>query len=206
MLTLIALITGCGAPEPTTPSAQTSTLSSFSDAPAEVRKQLEQLESSDPQRRAYAAYLLGTMGQDATTAVPHLLEALKDENRQVRSRAAEALGIIGDPRAVEPLIQILETKDEDWEVRSRVAEALGKLKDAQATDSLIASLADMVSHVRYQAAIALGEVGGPAAEEALASTAELDSDLTVRYVARESLRRVRRGEGQPEQEKTKGSG
>ena len=64
---------------------------------------------------------------------------------------------------------------------------------------LIASLADMVSHVRYQAAIALGELGGPAAEEALASTVQLDSDPTVRSVARESLRRVRRGEAQPEQ-------
>ena len=206
MLTLIALIIGCGAPEPTTPSEQTSTLSIPSDAPAEVRQQLEQLQSSDPQRRAYAAFLLGTMGQEATSAVPHLLEALEDENRQVRSRAAEALGTIGDPRAVAPLLQILETKDEDWEVRSRVAEALGRLKDAQATDSLIASLADMVSHVRYQAAIALGELGGPAAEEALASTVQLDSDPTVRSVARESLRRVRRGEAQPEQEKTKESG
>jgi HEAT repeat protein len=103
---------------------------------------------------------------------------------------------------VEPLIQILETKDEDWEVRFRVAEALGRLKAAQATDSLVACLADMVSHVRYQAAIALGELGGPAAEEALASTVQLDCDLTVRFVARESLQRTRQlggREGEPVQ-------
>jgi HEAT repeat protein len=199
---LAALVIGCNSPEPTTPSEQTSTLPIPSDAPAEVRKQLEQLTSPDSQRRAYAAFLLGTMGEETTSAVPHLLKALEDENRQVRSRAAEALGTIGDLRAVEPLIQILETKDEDWEVRSRVAGALGNLKDAQATDSLVASLADMVSHVRYQAAIALGELGGPAAEEALASTVQLDADPTVRFVAQESLRKTRqRGgrEGEPVQ-------
>lgn len=162
------------------------------DLPPEVHQQAEGLYSPAPETRAHAARRLAAGGQKSISAIPMLLDALNDEDRRVRSCAAEALGEIGSPDAVEPLIAVLERDGEDWEVQASAAEALGKLGDARAAQPLIASLANMVSHVRYQAAVALGEVGGPEAVAALESTARYDGDMTVRFAAEKSLRKLRR--------------
>jgi HEAT repeat protein len=156
-----------------------------------MKAQMETLaHASEPLERAHAAALLGR-DEQAKLAVPHLLAALTDPDRTVRADAAQALGQIGDPQAVAPLIAIIEDRDEDWGVRTKAAEALGKLRDRRATGPLVAALADMVSHVRLMAAVALGEIGDPAAEAALASTGEHDSDLSVREAARVALREIR---------------
>jgi HEAT repeat protein len=160
---------------------------------AALKAQLETLaRSPEPLERAHAALLLGSAGEQAEAAVPYLVVALEDPDRTVRADAAEALGQIGAPRAVEPLIAIIEDGDEDWGVRARAARSLGKLDDRRATAPLVAALADMVSHVRLMAATALGEIGDPAAEAALQSTALHDSDLNVRYAAKEALEQIRR--------------
>ena len=191
-LALAALAGGCGDTNSGEPTAQRKIRPLPSDVPPEVRQQAEGLCSPEPQTRAYAIRCLGSGGPKSVSAIPVLLDALDDEDRCVRSRAAEALGKIGHPDAVEPLIDVFERDGEDWEVRASAAEALGKLGDARATPALIASLVDMVSHVRYQAAVALGEVeGGTAAETALESTAQYDADMTVRHAAKESLQRIR---------------
>lgn len=166
------------------------------DVSAAVKERLEALQSPDPLQRAYAAVLLDKMGKQARPAVPFLLVALDDQDRQVRGDAAGALGRIGDPRAVEPLVGIVQNTDEDWEVRAAAAASLGELGDRRATGPLIAALAAMVSHVRYKAAVALGRIGDPAAKEALESTAALDSDLSVRYAAKDALGRISPG-GEP---------
>lgn len=158
---------------------------------AAVKEHLETLaRSPEPLQRAHAALLLGEAGKQAEPAVPFLLLALHDPDRVVRADAAEALGKIGDPQAVEPLIAIVEDRDEDWGVRAKAAWSLGKLKDRRATKPLVAALADMVSHVRLMAATALGEIGDPASKAALQSTAEHDSDLSVRHAAKEALKRI----------------
>ena len=195
VLGLVLLSSGCGGTNSSTSTAKTEYPTIPSDVPAEIREQLEKIDSPDPLQRAHAAVLLGKMGKEALSAVPHLLAALKDGNRQVRHSAADALGEIGDPQAVEPLIAVVENADEDWEVQSRAAESLGKLGNLRATETLMASLTNMVSHVRYMAVVALGEIGDPAAEEALTSTAQYDPDMSVRTAAEYALRKMQSGGG-----------
>lgn len=190
---LVLLVAGCGgtwSDEETLPP-----LPEYPPVPAAaseaLKAHLETLAASpEPLRRAHAAVLLGSEDAQAAEVVPYLLAALEDPDRTVRAGAAESLGRIGDPRAVEPLIAVIEDRDGDWSVRARAAWSLGKLKDRRATGPLVAALADMVSHVRLLAATALGEIGDPAAEEALRSTAQHDSDLGVRYAAKEALAQI----------------
>jgi len=190
---LAVLVGGCGDTSSSELSVQQKIRPLPPNLSPDLRQQAEGLYSPEPQTRAYAARRLGSGGRKSVWAMPLLLDALNDADRRVRSRAAEALGNIGGSDAVEPLIEALEKDGEDWEVRASVAEALGMLKDARATPSLVASLVDMVSHVRYQAAVALGEIGGgPDVVAALESTAQYDADLTVRDAARQSLQKIRR--------------
>ena len=56
----------------------------------------EALRADDPDARAHAAWLLGTIGQQATSAVPALLGAANDAEKRVRDEAVVALKRIRD--------------------------------------------------------------------------------------------------------------
>ncbi len=110
--------------------------------------------STDPQVRQYAAYLLGQTKNPR--AIQPLIEALADFDKSVREQATLALSSIGKA-AIEPLTAAM--KEKKWETRYRAAEALGKIADERVVQPLIKALKDNRDHVRYMAAKGLRELG-----------------------------------------------
>jgi HEAT repeat protein len=110
--------------------------------------------STDPQVRQYAAYLLGQTKNPR--AIQPLIEALADFDKSVREQATLALSSIGKA-AIEQLTAAM--KEKKWETRYRDAEALGKIADEKAVQPLIQALKDNRDHVRYMAAKGLRELG-----------------------------------------------
>ena len=111
-------------------------------------------DSTDPQVRQYAAYLLGKAQNPR--AIQPLIEALADFDKSVRAQATLALSSIGKA-AVEPLAVAM--KEPRWETRYRAAEALGRIADEKAVKPLIQGLKDNREHVRYMAAKGLRGLG-----------------------------------------------
>jgi len=170
-------------------------------------------DSTDPNVRQYAAYLLGTTKNPR--AIQPLVEALADFDKAVREQAMLALTAIGKA-AVEPLAAAM--KEPKWETRYRAAEALGKIADDKAVKPLIQGLKDNRDHVRYMAAKglrvlgdtdalapmiillkdenrfvrmmavrALSAIGGRTVNEALAQALETETDEKVREAIKESM-------------------
>ena len=111
-------------------------------------------DSTDPQVRQYAAYLLGKAHNPR--AIQPLIEALADFDKSVREQATLALSRIGKA-AIEPLAEAM--KEPKWETRYRAAEALGRIADEKAVKPLVQGLKDNRDHVRYMAAKGLKELG-----------------------------------------------
>ena len=109
---------------------------------------------------ANAAYALGKLGRQGSSAVPALTKHLKeDTSPKVREAAAFALGEVGkenglSPGAelISPLVQAL--KDENYLVRRSAAFALGSLgiEAGGAKDALAAALQDPRPEVRQNVA------------------------------------------------------
>ncbi len=169
--------------------------------------------STDPNVRQYAAYLLGKTKNPRT--IKPLVEALGDFDKSVREQATLALSAIGKA-AVEPLA--LAMKEPKWETRYRAAEALGKIADEKAVKPLIQGLKDNRDHVRYMAAKglrvlgdsdaiapmvillrdenrfvrmmavrALSAIGGENVNDALAKALETETDAKVREAITEAM-------------------
>jgi HEAT repeat protein len=190
--TVLALISihlaSCGSERPAPAQYQPVTVPTA--ASPELQAAIEQLNSANPLSRAFGAALLGDMPQQADAVVPLLLQSLQDGNHLVRSRAAEALGRLEADAAIDPLIAILKQPQEDRDVRASAAEALGRLRATAAVDTLIGALDDIAWSVRYQAVVALGRIGNPAAESALTEAARYDPDFPVREAAQEALQQL----------------
>ena len=112
------------------------------------------LDSTDPNIRQYAAYLLGQAKNPR--AIEPLIRALADFDKSVREQAMLALSSLGKS-AIEPLSEAM--KEPKWETRYRAAEALGNIADEKAIQPLIQGLKDNREHVRYMAAKGLREFG-----------------------------------------------
>jgi HEAT repeat protein len=171
------------------------------------------LDSTDPNIRQYAAYLLGQAKNPR--AIEPLIRALADFDKSVREQAMLALSSLGKS-AIEPLSEAM--KEPKWETRYRAAEALGKIADEKAVQPLIQGLKDNREHVRYMAAKglrefgdsdtidpmiillkdeniyvrmmvarALGAIGGKKVNAALAKALEAEQDDKVKEAIRESM-------------------
>ena len=89
---------------------------------------IKQLETyTDAGDRVSAVKLLGTIGADASPAVPALIDALHDPESRTRAQVAKALGRIGPGASVAVPALTEMTKDEWWYVRENAAVALGKI-------------------------------------------------------------------------------
>ncbi|HJQ33857.1 MAG TPA: HEAT repeat domain-containing protein, partial [Pyrinomonadaceae bacterium] len=164
---------------------------------AEAR--VEALRSSDPLKRAAAAYELSKRPAEARAAIDVLLELLSDAtvvdpgvyrrqdrmnspytNTTVGEEAAHALTVAG-AEAVAPLIAALGRAE--GEARRNAAWALGAIDDRRAVEPLTKTLgADADARVREQAAWALGALGDRSASEAVAR-ALADESAEVRQQA-----------------------
>ena len=138
-------------------------------------------DSTDPQVRQYAAYLLGKAQNPR--AIQPLIEALADFDKSVREQATFALSRIGKA-AIEPLAEAM--KEPKWETRYRAAEALGKIADEKAVKPLIQGLKDNRDHVRYMAAKGLKELGDSDAIEPMVILLR-DENRYVRMMAVRAL-------------------
>src|SRR5438132_920381 len=126
------------------------------------------------------------------------IAALKDEDWALREEAATLLGEFRDPRAVGPLVDALHDEDravraavrhEEWILRLHACEALGKIGAEEA----VAPLCEVMLHdrdmaVRQDAAKALGNIGHPAAFDALEKAV---TDLSVRPYAVDALGKLK---------------
>jgi hypothetical protein len=119
-------------------------------------------------------------------AVPELIKALKNQNKQVRIMVITALGEIGSPDAISPLSDLL-SKETRWDVRTSVIFALSNF-GKQGVPTLIQALKDKDSHIRYQAANALDEIGSDAKNAISAlNDAVKDENIHVRFAATKAL-------------------
>src|SRR5262249_12686705 len=122
---------------------------------------VEAMKDTDPNVRATAAAVLGSLGKDATgnkELVPTLVAALNDSNFEVRQMAAMALAATGK-ESVPALQEAL--RDKDKELRANAAHVIGQLgSSAQETvPSLVASLKkEQDGMVRRQIVFALHQV------------------------------------------------
>lgn len=112
-----------------------------------------------------------------------LIRLLSARDLQVQSAAVEALGAIG-PEAVGPLVLALRKKNRN--LRLGAIGALAEIRDAGAVPALAEMGDDPAAEVRWQAAIALGEIGG---QETIAPLLRglMDPDKYVRYGSALSL-------------------
>jgi len=112
-----------------------------------------------------------------------LIRVLNSRDPGIQSAAVHALGDIG-AEAVGPLVSALKKKNRY--LRLGAIGALARIKDTGAVSALADMMRDPVSEVRWQAAIALGEMGSRNAVAPLLSGLE-DRDKYVRYGSALSL-------------------
>lgn len=116
-----------------------------------------------------------------------LIKALRHRDPRIQWQAAHALGDLGE-ESQDHLIRALEvTWDRDE--RIGIIEALGLIGGNRVVAPLIAQMDDRSNEVRWEAALALGETGDPAAIPALRRALE-DEDKYVRYGAALSLQKL----------------
>jgi HEAT repeat protein len=155
--------------------------------PVTINSLIVDLGSKDGPVRIRARRALVAIGEPA---VPRLVEALSDPKELVRSEAAKALGQINvawsshaDPATISALVTDLSSKDGLVRVRARLSLiAIGE----QAVSPLVKALATKKQWVRWEAVKALGQIGSPAATEALVRALE-DEMFDIRWLAAEGL-------------------
>jgi len=156
---------------------------------------IDDLSSSDLERRRAAAEELSLLAAEARPAAVPLVRAAGDADEEVREYAVAALEELGPPDAEEAAALTELLADERLDVGYWAATLLGRLEeDAAGATSELAAATTSSPHlpVRERAAWALGRIG-PAAEDsaaALESAAQTDQPRLSR-LAKEALAKVR---------------
>jgi len=122
--------------------------------PPAVPELLSLLAADDPEVRAWAAELVGLVGEASHGDA--LIRSLRDTSADVRSRAARALGRLGSAAAADALLAALH--DRVPAVRTDAAFALGRLRDAGAVDALLSLARTDVFETARAAADALARI------------------------------------------------
>ena len=123
---------------------------------------MDKTPRDDEYVRGGAAWALGRIGPKAAAAVPMLMETIKSQGHlSLRRSSATALGGIG--AAAKPAVAALEAalQDKDITVRVNAAVALWQIdRHAKAVPALIEMLRQGSESAPYEAAVALGRLGG----------------------------------------------
>ena len=120
---------------------------------------------------------------------PELIDALSSHNAEDRIGAARALGAMGrGAKAAVPAISRNLYYDGVYDVREAAAWALGRIGPVAkpAIPTLVTVLLTDSVHVRYEAAVALGQIGDHSALPALARSLH-DENLNVRIASAEAI-------------------
>ena len=127
--------------------------------------------------------------RDGEVVVP-LIKALRDEDWRVRAYAAWALHVTADPRSLQALLAA--GNDDHWRVRMHAIYALGAIEgaDVERINVMIANLDDENWQVRYAAAEMLGDAPTNREAEGALRRLTADSQLIIREVAKESLKKI----------------
>jgi HEAT repeat protein len=127
------------------------------------------LKDAEPAVRQNAAWALGRMGDKALAP---LKQALKDGDASVRRNAVGALNLLGEDAASGAIPELLACcGSADLEERKAAHGALVRLvgpedlKDAK--EPLLKGLKDVDSEIRFNAALAFANIGGPDAAAAV---------------------------------------
>ena len=144
----------------------------------------EALEHPEPKIQQAAAYISGMRGE--LYAVPILAETIQNGNRDWQLRAVKALAVLGDESCVPPLVTALTMNREKLHREARRALiGLGKL----AEPAWIDLLKHPDSHIRWEAARGLGDIGDARASAILVEGL-LDSNYAVRWATADVLARL----------------
>lgn len=181
-----------------------------------VKKEIVKLQFGSPRQKIDAARKLGSMGAEATPAVPYIIELLdsseiyeslfdklwnsttilSNSGKRVNYESEQALIRIGRP-AVKQLSNAL-LKHPRNRVRATAAIVLGNIKDLQSVDPLIAGLrTDAYYEVRMWSAEALGKMAEKWSIDVLGNAvaalmeALRDQDLNVRQKAAYALGKMK---------------
>lgn len=122
-----------------------------------LEKWIDTLQRGGKRARIEAIHALGKL--DDPRAVPHLVSALKAKDRDVRALAMGKLCFLNKPSIVPGVVKALD--DSDPRVRQHAIYALQRMKARTTADRIAAMMTgDKNEIVRFNAALALAEVGG----------------------------------------------
>ena len=173
-------------------------------APA-VEAILPLLDATDADLVTEAVLALAAIGPQAAPAVKPLMSLLADsgegeEQVALRYAAIYGLGRIGRPAAV-PAVESLVSRSKSSDVMEATLATWAALqidpenqeRFAEAVPLLTGALESESQTVRLEAAVALGDLGGKAADAlpALELVAEDDPIASIRTAAQQSLRKIR---------------
>jgi hypothetical protein len=137
----------------------TKILSAISPDSARIHELIIQLEDPSARVRVRAADDLGEIGRTAEAAIPALVRALKDEHVTVRGVAADSLGKIGVP-SENVIVALLRIGNDGSNYGTQHAiEAIRKFGK-----SAVPTLIKYINSDRFQATLALREIGEHATE------------------------------------------
>jgi arylsulfatase A-like enzyme len=177
-----------------------------SDAPPSQRREAAQLLVSLPRRQETAAALARAagdsdrevadwaavgatrLGDAATRPRVQALVADATADASLRVHAALALAAIGDAGGVPVLGGALEHCDTDVLLCRGIITSLGRLRDRRAVPMLIKHLSEVQN--RREMVEALGDIGDPAAADALLERLRRDEYVPVRIAAAKALAKL----------------
>ena len=148
------------------------------------------LRDKDSFVRGHAAGALGKIARRPDVAVQPLVDALSDPSDFVRFSASIAVGEFGK-EAVGPLIKVMREGKTALKFRRHASSALIRVGKS-AVPALGEALGDADEEVRFEAALALGEIGPDAVEATPALVKALeDRFFQVRATAAQALGKIR---------------
>jgi len=156
-----------------------------SEAPAPAIAAL--LEHDDHGVRSAAAFVLGSLGSAASSALPLLYKTMRDDKEEgVRSECEKAIAMVATADIAKQSLQAVKSKDPFIrEVGIYVIARVGA-PAAKATPDLVKALEGSDERIAVMAAEALGSINSAAAGKALAS-ALTKADFRLRMAIAKAL-------------------